>query len=89
MSLSQSYPKGYDSVLYPGGTNTNQETILPKIPDSGMGGNSAAYTSNKVGGGILKRHRRKSTCKRKKLRWSNFGRSKRCHRRKRRQTKRM
>ena len=65
MSLSQNYPKGYDSVLYPGGTNANQETILPKIHDSGMGGNSATYTSNKVGGGISRRQR------------SKYGRSKR------------
>lgn len=60
MSLSQNYPKGYDSVLYPGGTNVNQQTILPKIHDSGMGGNSAAYTSNKVGGG--KKHGRSKSC---------------------------
>jgi hypothetical protein len=87
MSLSQSYSKGYDSVLYPGGTNANQETILPKIPDSGMGGNSAAYTSNKVGGGISRRKRTK--CTRSKNGRSKCVRSKRIlNRRRHRKTKR-
>jgi hypothetical protein len=82
MSLSQNYPKGYDSILYPGGTNTNQETILPKIIDSGTGGNSAVYTSNKVGGQARKRlsrrYRRKSTGRRNNVRRSKCGRSRRC-----------
>jgi hypothetical protein len=70
MSLSQNYPNGYESVLYPRSSNF-QENILPKIHDSGMGGNSSAYNSNQVGGGKRYKRMRKSV---RKMRRSYRGR---------------
>ena len=61
MSLSQSNPQGYVSSLFPTGGKDFPAHVLPKIHDSDMGGNSAAYNSNKVGGG--RRHRRRKSQK--------------------------
>jgi len=60
MSLSQNNPPGYVSSLFPTGGKDFQSHVLPKIHDSDMGGNSAAYNSNKVGGGKRRHRRRKS-----------------------------
>jgi len=79
MSLSQTYPANYASVLYPGPSGY-QENILPKIADTGMGGNSADYTSKAVGGarrtipnGPARRKSRRKMASRK---WRGSGRDK-------------
>ena len=59
MSLSQSMPPNYQSLLYP---NTNgitpQQTILPKELTHGTGGNAADYMSKAVGGSRRRRYKK-------------------------------
>jgi len=61
MSLSQSMPPNYQSLLYPNvgaGTALPQQTVLPAVLAHGTGGNAADYMSKAVGGG--RRHRRRN-----------------------------
>ena len=58
MSLSQTMPPGYQSILYPNST----QNILPAELSHGTGGNSAIYMSKSVGG---KRHHHRKTIIRK------------------------
>lgn len=61
MSLSQSMPPGYQSLLYPNsGSVLPQQTILPAELSHGTGGNAADYMSKAVGG-RRRRHRRRGT----------------------------
>ena len=85
MSLSQSNPTGYMSSLYPNTPSSNQTTILPHTKDAGMGGNSAAYNSNKVGG-ARKASKRRGPKKKRTMRISCWGGRK--NRRRRTATKR-
>lgn len=68
MSLSQSYPSSYPSILYPNSTpSTFNDQILPKISDSTLSGNSADYQSKLVGGRRSRRNRRRSNCRSRKF----------------------
>jgi len=78
MSLSQSMPPNYQSLLYP---NTNgvtpQQTILPKELTHGTGGNAVDYMSKAVGG----RRRHKKTIIRS-VNCPRCSKSYKCHRHK-------
>lgn len=61
MTLSQSYPSSYPSILYPNTTpSTFNDQILPRISDSALSGNAADYQSKLVGGRRSRRNRRRS-----------------------------
>jgi hypothetical protein len=55
MSLSQTYPSNYPSLLYPSSGSQFQQTILPRELPHGTGGNAADYMSKAVGGSRRKR----------------------------------
>ena len=71
MSLSQSYPDKFPSLLYPpSNTGLLQQAILPSVGSNILSGNTAAYAARTVGGRRgkkrtiirLKKYRKK-TCK--------------------------
>lgn len=60
MSLSQTMPPNYQSLLYPNtGTNLPQQTVLPAELAHGTGGNAADYMSKAVGGSRYHHRRRR------------------------------
>lgn len=83
MSLSQSYPQGYPSMLYPPSGSQYQQTILPAVSPNTLGGNAADYMSKAVGGS---RRRSKGTIIRwpkKTRRYKGRGKKSRTNRRRR------
>ena len=75
MSLSQTMPPNYQSVLYPS-SGSGSGAVLPAVHANGTGGNAVDYMSKAVGGRRHRRHRtiirRRSSSSRR--RWRSAGR---------------